>query len=233
MVRVAFKTASESFPRQGNRELSISLDFSNTGVILDDLSPEMQQSEIETLQCVYIDNSQNAAPFIIQFFPSMQIVQAQAYSQGIYPIICGGRVSYKASTSAGIKIPVIFSNTAKDFFAWGPTPGVTVTPALANAPLNFQPLAVGDNTLVAAVALQTIKTYRLLLTFGGNTNIQFFDGPSVANRPLTGLFPMYPGGSIMLQASGIPWLTDTVNQPLVLNSSAGVNAGGMIGYVQN
>jgi uncharacterized membrane protein len=233
MARVAYKTSSESFPRQGNRELALTLDFTNVGTINDDLSPEMQASEIETIQSLYIDNSLNAASFIIQFFPSFQTVTAQPFTQGIYPVICWGRVSYKAITNAGIKIPVIFSNTRKDYFVWGPVPGVTVVPPLTNIPLNFQPLAVGDNILIPAVALQTIKSYRMLLTFGGNSNIQFFDGPSAQNRPLTGLFPMFPGGSITLQPTGIPWFTDTVNQPFVLNSSAGVNAGGMISYVQS
>jgi hypothetical protein len=234
MARPAFKTATESWPRQGNRELAITLDFTASGTINDDLSPEMSASEIETIQNVFIDNSQNTANFQIQFFPSMQIIVAQAFSQGIYPVICWGRISYKAVTTQGQKIPVIFSNVPKDFFAWGPVPGVTVTPPLTNSPLNFQPLNAGDNVLVPAVALQTIKMYRLLLAFGGNTNIQFFDGASADNEPISGLMPIFPGGSIMLQATGIPWFnTGDGTAALVMNSSAAVNCGGMLGYVQS
>jgi hypothetical protein len=234
MARPAYKTSIESFPRQGNRELPWTLDFTAAGTIVDDLSPEMQQSQIEIIQSVYIDNSLNPANLLITFQPSGQNITAQAFTQGIYPVICWGSISYKAVTTQGQKVPVIFSNTAKPFFVWGPVPGVTVTPPLTNAPLNFQPLNAGDNSLVAAVALQTIKMYRLLLAFGGNTNIQFFDGASVDNEPLSGLIPMFNGGSIMLQATGIPWFTTgDGTAALVMNSSQAVNSGGMIGYVQS
>lgn len=233
MSRPAWKTSSEAFPRQGNRELPFTLDFTGVATINDDLTPEMQASQLEIIQSIYIDNSLNSASFIIQFFPSGQFVTAQPFTQGIYPVICWGTVRYIAQTVQGIKIPVIFSNTAKPFFVWGPVPGVTVTPPLRNAAINFAPLAAADNTLIAAVVLKTIKMFRLLFVFAGNTNIQFFDGPSVNNVPLTGLMTMFTGGSIMLQATGIPWWVDAVNTALVLNSSQAVNMGGMIGFVQS
>lgn len=232
MARVAWKTSSESFPKSGNRELSLLLNFSAQAVILDDLSPEMRQSEIETIQSIFIDNSANPAPFTIQFFPSNQIILVQAFNQGIFPVINWGALSYKASTAQGIQIPVIFSNTAKSFSVWGPAPGVTVVPALTNIPINLAPSNAGDNIIVPAVALQTIKVYRMILGFGAGTNVEFASNPTLGN-PLTGAFPLFAGGSLTMEPSGIPWFTTGVGQSLNMNTSNAVNVGGILGYVQS
>jgi hypothetical protein len=230
MARPAFKTAAESFPRSGNRELSITLDFTNVGTIFDDLSPEMQQSEIETIQSLYIDNSANPSPFTITFFPSYQSIVAQPFTQGIYPVICWGRLAYKAVTSQGIKIPVIFSNTAKTFAVWGPVPGVTVTPALTNLNFDVEPMNAGDNQLVAGVANETVKLYRGIFSVGAATLLKFTDGPAG-----TVLFTMFlqAGGSLTFEPSGIPWFVTSAGNALTLNSSNAVNGYGGFGYVQS
>ncbi len=230
MARPAWKTASESSPRQGNREFPVVLDFSNTGTIFDDLSPEMQQSEIESIQSVYIDNSLNAASFTLTFQPGGMAVTAQAYTQGIYPVIAYGRISYKAVTVQGIKIPVLFSNTAKPFVVWGPVPGVTVTPPLNNSNFDVEPLIAGDNVLVAGVALKSVKLYRGIFTVGAATILKFTDGSAG-----TVLFTAYltAGGSLTFQPSGIPWITTSNGNALILNSSQAVNGYGGFGYVQS
>ena len=71
-----------------------------------------------------------------------------------------------------------------------------------------------------------------LPAFGGGANVQFFDGPSSSNVPLTGLVDMFAGGSIFPQASGAPWFTCADGDDFVMNSSAAVNMGGIIGYTQ-
>jgi hypothetical protein len=232
-LRPAFRTAQESWPKQGNRELTVNLNFTASGTVFDDLGPEMQASQIDFIQSVYIDNSQNNAPLTLTFLDTNINITAQPLTQGLYPVFAQGLVRYKAVTSPGIVIPICFSNTPKDHFVWGPTPGVTVVPALVNPPINFQPLAAGDNVLVNGLANTTIKLYRSLLTFGAGTNVQFFSGPSANNNPLTGIINMFAGGAITFQPSGIPWLTTRTADNLVMNSSNAVNMGGVIGYAQN
>lgn len=234
MPRVSVKTALDSFPKQGNRELPVTLDFTNAGTLFDDLAAEMQAGQIDFVQSVYIDNSLNAASLLITFLDTGMNITAQPYSQGIYPVIAGGVPRYRATTSPGQKVEIIFSNTQRRFQTWGATPGVFIVPPLNNPAINFQPLAAGDNILVAGVANETVKLYRTLLAFGAGTNVQFFDGPSVNNKPLTGIINMFAGGSINMQPSGIPWLNATsLGNGLILNSSAAVNMGGVIGYVQS
>jgi hypothetical protein len=224
-------------PVQQSQSLPCPLDFTNAAALNGDLQGAFQTGVFDFVQSVFIDNSQNAASFSLVFpgaGPLGQTITAQPYSQGYYP--CSPSVGdgrFVAITSQGQIVPVIFYNVAMPYFTWGPAPGVLIVPALTNAPLNFAPLAVGDNQIVAGALRTTIKTYRLWLAFGGNANVQFFDGASAGNVPLTGIIPMYPGGSITLQPSGVPWFTDAADTALVMKSDTASNCGGMIGYVQN
>jgi hypothetical protein len=233
-MRVAFRTAQESFPRGGNKELPVNWTFTNaTGTnIADDLSPEMMASQIESIQSVYIDNSLNSGAVNLTLNGG-QVITAQPYTQGIYPVIAAGRISYNLNAAVGSIVGLIFSNTAKPYVVWGPTPGVTVTPPLANLAESFQPLAVGDNVLVAASGIKTVKLYRGLLVFGGGATVQFFDGPSAGALPLTGPMAMFAGGSMTFQPSGIPWIVTSAGNGLILKSDTASNMGGQIGYVQS
>jgi hypothetical protein len=120
MARPAVKTASQSFPRQGNRELSILWNFTaQVGSFTDDLAPEMEASEIESIQSVWVDNSANGNPLTIVFTPGNQQLIIPANTQGIYPVISWGRISYTISTTAAaVLVGLIFSNTAKNFYSW-------------------------------------------------------------------------------------------------------------------
>lgn len=227
-LRPAWRTAQESFPSIGNLELPVTLDFTNVATINDDLGPEMQQSRIPTIQSVYIDNSLNAASFILTI-NNFQNITAQPYTQGIYPVMCNGMLRYTALTTPGIKIPVIWSNTAKDLFVWGPVPGVTVVPPLTNTALDIEPSINGDNVLVAAVALKRVNLYRGVFSVVNPALLKFTDGPG---GTLLFAAQLTAGGSLTFQPSGIPWIQTSVGNALILNMSAAVNTFGGFGYQQ-
>lgn len=229
MVRPSFKTAQDSFPRQGNRELPITFDFSNASVLFDDLYPEQQASQIETIQSVYIDNSTNAAEFDL-IINDTQKIAAQPFTQGVYPVMQQGACRVKALTSQGVKVPCIFSNTAKDYAAWGPVPGVSVVPPLTNRNFDVEPLILGDNVVVAAVGGQQVKLFRGIFSFGGGAVIKFTDGPG---GTVLGSFFVTAGGSITFQPSGIPWFVTSAGNALIMNASAAVNGFGTFGFQQN
>lgn len=119
MPRASFKSAVGSFAKQGNRELPITLDFTNTDLINDDLFPEMAAGYIDVVQTVFVDNSGNPNKITFVFNEVFTLVVMQ-YKQGIYPVISSGKISYTAATTAGVKVPIIFSNTAKQAVEWGP-----------------------------------------------------------------------------------------------------------------
>ena len=121
--RVAWKTGGDYTPKQGNRELAITYDFSATASYLDDLLPELSSHQIEFVQSVFIDNSLNPNPLTIQFAQGpQQPIVAPAQSQGIYPVLMGGDIRYQISTtpSAALLVKLIFSNVKREFKTWGP-----------------------------------------------------------------------------------------------------------------
>lgn len=116
--RGSIKTPVQSFPKQGNRELPWIYDFTATASINDDLGPEMQTGQIDEIQSIYIDNSANLSP-VTFIFNGIYNVTAKPGTQGIYPVIAAGLVKILAQSAGAVKVPVIFSNTAKPFFVWG------------------------------------------------------------------------------------------------------------------
>lgn len=97
----------------------------------------------------------------------------------------------------------------------------------ARAVINFS--GSGDNTLVTAAAGKYIQVVQLFLVVGGATNLTFKDGQNSLSGPL----PMLANGSIVLDASVVPWFltTDVVNN-LILNSSNAVQVSGAVYYTQ-
>jgi hypothetical protein len=236
-LQTSFETTNLLAPKQGNRAMPVDFDFTNVGTITGDFGEEQRAAVCENIQSVYIDNSGNASTFsltVLAMGPRGHVIQAQPFTQGWYPLPVAGVMRYKAVTTQGQVISCIFANFPMAYFVWGPIPGVLVVPALTSAPLNYQPLVIGDNAFgPVAVVGQTVKVYRVLLAFGGGANIQIFSGPSVGGNNLTGIINMLAGGSLYLQPSGVAWLTGGASAGLVLKSDAAVNAGGMIGYVQS
>jgi hypothetical protein len=120
MSRVSIKSAAGSHPKQGNRELPVTYNFTNGATIADDLSPEMQAGEIDMVQSVWVDNSQNPNDLTI-IFNDIQTLLVRQYRQGIYPVMSQGSLQVVLTTVVGnINVQVIYSNTPKTFFETRP-----------------------------------------------------------------------------------------------------------------
>ena len=87
-----------------------------------------------------------------------------------------------------------------------------------------------DNTLIAAVAGQTIRVHKLFFVASGAVNIKFKDG---ASTDLTPAMPIYAGGGFTLDFDGDPWFVTTAGNAFVLNLSAAVQISGRIYYSQS
>jgi hypothetical protein len=119
MARVSIKSAASSVPKQGQRSLPISYNFANQASFNDDLSPEMQAGEIDAIQRVYVDNSQNANPLTI-VFNGLQPLVINPGKQGVYPVYAQGLLTYKISTpQAAVIVNLIFLNTMEHLQEWG------------------------------------------------------------------------------------------------------------------
>jgi len=122
MARSAFKTAMNYTPKQGQRSLPISYNFTNQALFADDLGPEMQAGEIDIIQSVYVDNSKNPNALTIQFlYGPQQPLVIPGLAQGVYPVIHAGVVRYTASTTQGaVTVNIVWLNTQATFTQWGP-----------------------------------------------------------------------------------------------------------------
>lgn len=107
-------------------------------------------------------------------------------------------------------------------------PFLQTTPQLTSAVVNGALL--GDNVLVAAVAGQVIRVYRLILVFAGACTVTIYNG--AAGAALTGAMSMSQYGSIVLDFDGEPWFTTTAGLAFVANLSAGVQMSGCVYYTQ-
>ena len=108
--------------------------------------------------------------------------------------------------------------------------GMTVAPVnMLSARVNFEPATAGNNTLVAGVAAQTIRVYRLILTLSASSDLEVRDGTT------TVLADLYArtGVTLDLVPQDKEWFLTTAGNGLILNSSAAVNIGGRIWYAQD
>lgn len=105
---------------------------------------------------------------------------------------------------------------------------VPTTSALTSASINAS--ASGDNTLVAAVAAQTVRVFKLFLVANGAVNIKFKDG---AATDLTAVMNLNIGGSITIDLDGEPWFLTSAGNAFVLNLSAAVQVSGRIYFTQS
>lgn len=104
--------------------------------------------------------------------------------------------------------------------------GILDDEILTSASINAS--SSGNNTLVAAVAGQTVRVYALFLVVAGTVGIKFNGGSD-----LTGVMTFGAGGGMVLDRMGVPWFTSTVANGFILNLSAAVQVSGRIYYAQS
>jgi hypothetical protein len=106
----------------------------------------------------------------------------------------------------------------------------TFDSTIQQAVVNFS--ASGDNTIVAAVAKQTIQMVGILLVVSGNTSLTFKSG--TGGTALSGAMAMLANGSLILDPSqnNLWYQTLSPANNLVLNSSSAVQVSGTVYYKQ-
>ena len=96
-------------------------------------------------------------------------------------------------------------------------------PWLLRVPINFS--ASGDNTIIAADAVNRIVIHRIWLVCAGATNLTFKD-----NLPSPAAVPMGVNGGLTFDATGEPWFITNVNTAFIINSSQAVQVSGECFY---
>jgi hypothetical protein len=97
---------------------------------------------------------------------------------------------------------------------------------LLPAVINFN--GSGTTVLVAGVASQIIRVWKLFLMVGGATNLTFQNGTTALCGPL----PFLANMSMVLDFDTKPWFLTSSGGTLNLNSSNGVQVSGEMFYTQ-
>lgn len=106
-------------------------------------------------------------------------------------------------------------------------------PAAALRDSNLQTSVVsfnstGDNTIIAAVANQGIRVYKIFFVADATTTIVFKNGSTA----LSGSIPLFAGGAFVLDVSQEPWFMTSIGSAFVINQSGTANVGGQIYFHQ-
>jgi hypothetical protein len=101
-------------------------------------------------------------------------------------------------------------------------PAVEVTVDLATS---------GDNVIIAGVAGQTIRVFKLFLVLGGDTLLTFKHGTTEFDGPLT----MFAGGAIVFDEPRPPrhWFKTGTGEDFIINLSNAVQLSGRVYYTQS
>lgn len=97
---------------------------------------------------------------------------------------------------------------------------------IQNAVISFA--ALGDNTIIAAVAGKKIFIFRLYFIVAAATNITFKKGATA----LTGAMPFNTNQGIVLDPTECPWHQTEIAEAFIINSSIAVQVSGSVGYIQ-
>jgi len=85
------------------------------------------------------------------------------------------------------------------------------------------------NVLVAALAANRNRVYKLVVVSAAAQTVQFQDGAT----NLTGPIPLTTGVPLVLPMDGQPWLTSSIGNALNITQSSAVNLSGGVWFSQN
>lgn len=101
-------------------------------------------------------------------------------------------------------------------------------PQLTSAVVSFN--ATGDNTVIAGVALETIRVHRLMLTVSAPTNLTFKDSSPAT---FTGAMSFSAFGAFVLDFDGgEPWFKTAAAAGFIINQSGTAQVSGVIYFEQ-
>ncbi len=100
---------------------------------------------------------------------------------------------------------------------------------LLTLPINFS--ANGDNVLIAGVASQIIRVWKLWFIVGSTSNLTFKDGAGVAIS-LSGPAPFAKSEGMVLDFDTKPWATCLSGDSFIINQDGGAQVSGMVYYTQ-
>lgn len=97
-------------PCEGTKAFPFKLDFTVGNAYVIDMTQSYLNKQFSTLQCVYIDNSDNASDLDIICNATDQRVSCPAGSQGYFPLLAPSPPKFVVQTSGSLLLEIIFLN---------------------------------------------------------------------------------------------------------------------------
>lgn len=212
-IRSSFQVSNALAPAdsRGPLFLPLTLDFSAVSEIDFDLYEEQESGAFSMAQCVYVDNSLNTNPLVLQFLGTNYILRIPAYAGGIFPVFMTGKLQVKATTTlaASLTIPLAFINVPMPLSQWGPiTVNVTNSGVVSGAMTDRSGVATGASVQIAAanaarkgflINNPSVNAHSIYVNFGA---------AATNNTGVPDSFEIMPGGSF---GDGGPVSIGTVN----------------------
>lgn len=108
-------------------------------------------------------------------------------------------------------------------------PGAPVTGDYTPAAVNVS--ASGETALIALTGGQSIRIMSMVLVFAGACTVTFKNG--AGGTAFGGAMTMRPGGSIVLDPSGEPWMKTSNGNAFVMELSTAVQVSGWLHYTKS
>ena len=116
---IPFEYARGVHDNEGAKLYPFTFDFTGAGGIVQNLITSLRERGLNSLACVWIDNSANSAFFTLSFVGTGQLISCAAKLQGIFPVISvPGMLNVAALTSSTAKVPVFFINKEITSASW-------------------------------------------------------------------------------------------------------------------
>lgn len=137
LARMAFGIWNGYAPKAGPKALPYDFDFEGDETLTGDLLTENLRGNMEFVQGMYVDNSDNAVAFKITFGITNMRVVVPAFSQGMWPVLAPDQTTFAASLvgGGGGTVHVQFMNVPIAYTQWGPVTvnaAISLTPPVAN-----------------------------------------------------------------------------------------------------
>jgi hypothetical protein len=128
------KIYGELMPSEGARAIGFNLDFIDYQTNIIDFTVAYQQTQMKGVMGIFVDNSANPEPVIIQANQiPMQKIVCPPFAQGCFPVICPIMPKFTISTNGSVMVGVVFTNVPLSDAVWYTAPASVPT-----TPVNFE-----------------------------------------------------------------------------------------------
>lgn len=211
----AFRVNNGLAPKSGPKSIGVVLDFSVQNPLPLDLVVAVGEDQLEWVQTIFVDNSENPFPFSAQSLNGSQSLECPPYSQGYFPFLVNGDPKFVFTTTGSPSIPVYFLNMCMPALIWdaknvmGRTGIVTVSPTVTAGAYSANNVVGGvltfSNILNASktgileslrISFKSVQTTALKFwLFGDNpsgSTLADHGAPSIAAADISKLMGCYP-----------------------------------------